>query len=769
MLLEREGDSIYDSAIAVANELAALDACGAIVVDDLHFTAIEPTIINVFIDALPEGCRFVAGARSDPPLVLPRLRLRGELVELRGDDLRFAEGELAEFFRLQDIAVEAADLERLHELTEGWPAGAQMASIALRRGVPCADFLRAFSSTDRAVGDFLLSEVLASTPDDLVDFLVETSVLEVFDADLCASVTGVDDAASRLDRLIAANLFVVELDDPPRWFRYHHLFGAFLRARLASLGESRVRSAHERASRSLEARGYVDGALRHAIAAQDVDRVETVLRGAMGRSLSMSDGPEVAVRAVRMWLHDMGSWCVQSDPEWLLEVLIGLISISGPDDAPSWLRRVEDAHPKATGSLRALLEGGWAEHAESRGQVLESIRRFDRAMDAMAGVPPGTGLLALLHVAVARCHVQAGQIDTARRVLQHAQDHPVGHPVADGVRTTGFAAFVAAVDGDLTRAESLARTSTEAADQLELGRHEPGRVYAGLALVETYLERNEAENASDLIDGIKAAADESSRLTVQSTAVLQHAKLARHLGDEVGATSLLTQARLFYVDPDDAVRQVLGEEAVAQALRFEPSRAGDLIGELDPQRVTTQVLRVRRALLDRDHRDAAQLLAELPPATTRRTRVERGVLTALTVLDRDVEGANRHLGVALADAQPEWMIRTIIEHGPQVHKLLLSFAPDAGQATYLAALLDAAGREVAPVRAKAGSPLVDPLSPRELTVLRYLCTRLTYQEIAAALFVSLNTLKSHVRTVYRKLGAASRAEAVDTGRRLGLI
>jgi LuxR family maltose regulon positive regulatory protein len=145
------------------------------------------------------------------------------------------------------------------------------------------------------------------------------------------------------------------------------------------------------------------------------------------------------------------------------------------------------------------------------------------------------------------------------------------------------------------------------------------------------------------------------------------------------------------------------------------------------------------------------------------------VLCALSVLERDVDEANRHLGEALVDGQAEWLIRTVIEVGPAVHKLLVSCTPSVGQEDYVATLLAAVSRDVAPVRATASATLIDPLSPREVTVLRYLCSRLTYSEIAAALFVSLNTLKSHVRTVYRKLGVASRADAVETGRRLGVI
>jgi LuxR family maltose regulon positive regulatory protein len=284
-----------------------------------------------------------------------------------------------------------------------------------------------------------------------------------------------------------------------------------------------------------------------------------------------------------------------------------------------------------------------------------------------------------------------------------------------------------------------------------------------------HLERQEHEHACRLVEGIRADAELSNRLTVQVDVALQQAKIARSLGDVAGAEAFLTQARVAYAEPDSGVRQVLGEEGVAQALWFDPASAASLIGELDPDRAGTRVLMARLALLRRDNREAARLLADIPPPSSRRARVERAVLRALSVLGRDVDEANRHLGVALVDAQPEWLMRTIVEAGPDVHKLLVSFTPNLGQEGYVEALLAAAGRDVAPLRAAVSVALVDPLSAREVTVLRYLCSRLTYQEMAAALFVSVNTLKSHVRTVYRKLGVTSRADAVDAGRRLGLI
>ena len=250
---------------------------------------------------------------------------------------------------------------------------------------------------------------------------------------------------------------------------------------------------------------------------------------------------------------------------------------------------------------------------------------------------------------------------------------------------------------------------------------------------------------------------------------LHRAKLARVLGDEAVAAALLAQTQLLYPDADVAVRQVLGEEAVAQALRFDPAKAVALLRDLDQGRVTTRILQARLALLARDARDAAALLADLPPPTTRRARVERGVLRALSRLGSDVEAANADLRDALEAAEPERLIRTIVDQGPDVHKLLLSFAPEARHEGFLQELIAATSHSVGPVRAPGdtdahrapqppgGDGAALPVQPDDVPRDR------------RRWYASLNTLKSHVRTVYRKLDVASRADAVDAGRRLGVI
>lgn len=769
VLLDRDGGGPYDAAIAVANELAGVADPGVIVVDDLHLANHSRTVLPAFVGALPAHFRFITGARTDPPWSLARLRLGGELVEVRGDDLRFDVAELAQFLELREVPMSSDEILRLHELTEGWPAGAQLATIALRRGVGYDAFLGALASTDRAVGDFLVNEVLSGMPPEVDEFLLETSVLDAFDAELCEAVTGTGGADRILETLLTNSLFVVPLDERAHWYRYHHLFGAFLRARLASRGRSRLLAAHDRASRALEARGDTAAALQHCMAVGGVERAGEVIRATIQRFMSVSDCADAAELAIRQWLHDLGSAFIVTDPVCVVEFVHQLIILTGADDAPSWLERVRRAHPDAEGELAAAVAAAWTERHLRLGHAEAALASLRVAMDAIHGEPPNVGLLPLLHASLACAHIHAGDLEQADAVLQPALTQPAGRPVADLVHHPGVAAFVAAASCELAQADLLARRTMRSADQLGLGRHELGPIYARLALMVAHVERNELDAALQIMDEVKQASDESRRLTARCLVTLHESRLTRALGDEAVARELLTQARLFYAEPDASVRRVFDEEAVEQALRFDPSAAGVLIALLDQDRVETQVLRAKLALVDNDDRLASTLLVALSPPVTRRARVERSVLLALSVLERDIDQANLHLADALRLGQPEGLIRTIVDQGAHVHKLLLSCPPQDGQAPYVEALLAVTSHMVAPVRARRARKLPEPLSDREVTVLRYLCSHLTYREIAAALYVSLNTLKSHVRSVFRKLGVDSRDNAITAGRECGLV
>jgi LuxR family maltose regulon positive regulatory protein len=289
-----------------------------------------------------------------------------------------------------------------------------------------------------------------------------------------------------------------------------------------------------------------------------------------------------------------------------------------------------------------------------------------------------------------------------------------------------------------------------------------------VTLAGLHIERKEDAAAGQLLDQVRHDADLSRRPPVQSLVALQHARYARIVGDDATAAADLTLARLLLPTASPSVRSVFDVEAAQQAIESRSATATALIDAVDDGSSAT-LLRIRLALFDGDVRRAAALLAALPPPRTPRERVVRGVLAALTLVHRDVEAANGELTDALLVAQSEGFLRTVLEQGPEVLELLLSFTPTSAQEKYVGELIEVARSVAAPIRPSPTTSLVDPLSDREVTVLRYLGSRLTHQEIASALFVSHNTLKTHVSSIYRKLAVGSRREAVETGRQLSIV
>jgi LuxR family maltose regulon positive regulatory protein len=570
-----------------------------------------------------------------------------------------------------------------------------------------------------------------------------------------------------LAQVVAANLFVVRLDVGAGWYRYHHLFRAFLQARLRALGHARWRATHDRATQAFEARDDIVNALHHAAMSGGDEEAAALVRRTLARWIIVVD-PDATDAVVRHWLHQHRRALISTDPAQVIEFMLPLVATTPADDTPYWLNEIAIAHPDAAPALTALLQGLWAEHHLCRGEADEAVRRAQVAMDVVGGAPPPDGLLPALPVVLARAHLQADDPANAETVLDAAEARPTGHVVIDGVRVPGLQAWVALLHGDLRRSERRADTAISCADQMKMPAGDLGRIFAGLSVAGLHIERKEDAAAGRLLDQLRHDADLSRRPPLQSLVALQHARYARIVGDEATAAADLNLARLLLPTASRSCLSMFDVEAVQQAIQFRPSTATDLIDALDDGHSAT-MLRIRLALLEGDPRRAAALLDVLPPPVTPRERVVRGVLAALSRHDRDLDAANRELTEAFLVARPEGFRRTILEQGPEVLKLLLSFTPTSTLEGYVDELIEAASSVTAPTRPPPITSLVDPLSDREVTVLRYLCSRLTYREIASALYVSHNTLKSHVSNVYRKLAVGSRREAVEAGRRLRIV
>ena len=283
----RRATSSDDLVVAVVNALESFPHHVALVLDDYHAVtseAVHETMASV-LEHPPGPLRLVIASRSDPPLPLARLRARNQLAELRATDLRFTADESAAFLReVWGLELSPQAVAVLEARTEGWAVGLQLAALSLREHPDPATFLDAFSGSHRYVLDYLTEEVLERLPEHLRSFLLQTSILERLTGPLCDAVTGGTDGQRVLEQLERANLFLVPLDDERRWYRFHHLFGDLLHARLAGSQPARVPELNRRAAAWFERQGLIDEAIRSAVAAGDFDWAARLVEAHLGET-----------------------------------------------------------------------------------------------------------------------------------------------------------------------------------------------------------------------------------------------------------------------------------------------------------------------------------------------------------------------------------------------------------------------------------------------------------------------------------------------------
>ena len=304
-------DVLRDVLPAFVNELAAAEAPLVLVLDDYHLvtsTQVHTTVATL-LDRCPPQLHLMLITRADPPLPLSRLRVRGDLAELRAEDLRFSAGEAVEFFssRLGPLLSEH-DVLRLLARTEGWAAGLQLAALRLRDRADPADFIERLTGADWHIVNYLGEEVLASQPSEVREFLLETSVLNRMCAPLCDALTGRADGTGLINEIYRANLFLVPLDDERRWFRYHHLFGGLLRHELARTAPDRPPVLHQRAAQWYADHGDAAEAISHAIASGD-----EMLSGRLVATHWRQPFNAGQLETVRMWLDALPAELVSAD------------------------------------------------------------------------------------------------------------------------------------------------------------------------------------------------------------------------------------------------------------------------------------------------------------------------------------------------------------------------------------------------------------------------------------------------------------------------
>jgi LuxR family maltose regulon positive regulatory protein len=804
-----------------------------LVLDDYHLVDSGPVHESVafLLENLPPGLRVVVASRADPPLPLARLRARGQLAELRAADLRFTPEEATALLGATagpDLPTVAA--EALVARTEGWAAGLRLAGLSLRGHADPAGavaFAVTFSGSHRFVLDYLADEVLDGQSGHVRTFLLETSVLEHLSGELCDAVTGRTDSQAMLQDIERAGLFLVPLDEVRGWWRYHQLFADLLRARLQAEQPGRVQALHRAAAAWCEEHELADDAVRHALAAGDAAWAARLVERNVETLLGRSEGA-----TLRRWLSALPAESVRDRPRlslaqaygaamgFQLEALEALL-----DDAERALAIAGDEPyadpagrsvsvlanvPAGIAFLRASLarlRGDAALAADYNRQALAHLGEDDWLMRSFVrwNQAATDWLAGRLGPAERDLAEVLAERRAAGEAVRRAGGEPgeVLHAVAGGAEFfAGFLAMRVCYDlGEVQRARgNLDAALATGRQALDVAGASSQAAYTGIAhvsLAQVLYERNDLTAALDhatrgvtLCRQLAFTAPLAAGLAV--VARIRHAQGdaagALEAMDEAGQAGLSPQAiTLFNPVPSQRARLLLTQGDVQAAAQSTAAAGLGPDDEPDYPREPAYLVLARVLLARSDPGQARMLLQRLLDAATSQGRVGAVIeIQALRALALDAcgdrAGALDVLTEALTLARRHGYVRVFADEGAAMRALLAKLAaaqPGQQHAArhidpgYLDAVLRACGQAdaVPPQRRAAVAPpgLIEPLTDRELEVLRLLAAGKSNQRIAHDLVVALDTVKKHVTHVLGKLGAANRTEAAARARQLGLI
>ena len=792
---------------ATINEIAALPDRMVLVLDDYHLIGAQPihdalTFLLEHLPPPPGGLHLVIVTREDPLLPLARLRARGQLTELRAEDLRFSSSEAAEFLnQVMGLNVPAEDVAALERRTEGWIAGLQLAAISMRGHKDVTGFIRSFTGSHHFVLDYLLEEVLEQQSDSVQEFLLQTAILDRLTGSLCDAVRfgktqspssskgiaiGQNNSQATLEMLEHANLFIVPLDDERRWYRYHHLFADLLRQRLQRERGDLAPELHQRASAWYEENGWIPEAVDHALAASDFERALELIERTAWSMLIRGNATTLL-----HWLHALPGAEVRSRSGLVIMHAWALAVTGQLDDADLSLSGIHV--PYGRGEMAAI-RGYIALH---RLETAEAIARCQEALEFLPEeqwLPRGAAAMILGTACLRR-----GDPVAASQAMSKAVE--LGQPASQTYLTmiaTAELGEAQEMRGHLGQAiqtyrEALQLASEHSGDSVPFA----GMIYVGLA--GPLYERNDLDEAMRCVTiGIELSKQGGDVDTIED-GYLNLALLHQALGNPDRALEAIQQVEnaaqrgghSYWMARASAIRSqwwLKGGDIAAASRCAQESRmharddGADFaheFGEIAAARVLVAQALSPGATQSDKASQALSLLAGLLQAAEAATRMG-SVIQILTLqalafqAQNDTEQALSSLERALSLAEPEGYVRTFVDEGEPVARLLYQAVTRGIAPEYARRLL--AAFPVAEPKQTAASPihpprpeLVEPLSERELEVLELLAEGLTNPEIASRLYLSLNTVKVHTRNIYGKLGVHSRTQAVARARALEVL
>ncbi len=789
---------------ALLNDLGAITGDIVLVLDDYHVIDARDVqdAMAFLLDHLPPRLHVVIASRTDPALPLARLRARGELVETRAAELRFTPDEAAAYLNeMMGLQLTARDVAALEGRTEGWIAALQLAALSMQGRDDVAGFIAGFTGDDRYVVDYLAEEVLQRQSDRVQTFLLQTSILGRLSGPLCDAVTGQGGGKAMLEALDRGNLFLVPLDDRRRWYRYHHLFADVLQARLLDEQPDQVPDLHQRASAWYQQNGEPAVAIGHALAAGDFERAADLAELEIP---AMSRTRQEAM--VRGWLEVIPDEVVRVRPVLSVGFAGALLSVGELEGVESRLRDAERWLDVTTGtdarSVARSAEMVVADEEEYR-RLPAMIELYRAALALARADVPGTVRHArrALDLALADDHLcRAGASGILGLASWASGDLEAGHSAyaecMAGLRRAGhiadtFGCAVALADIRLVqgRLGEAMRTYEQALQRVP---EQGGPVLRGTAdmyvgMSGVHRERNDLHTATQQLLRSQELGEHTGLPQNRYRWRVAMARIRQAEGDLDGALDLLNEAERVYVG--DFFPNVRPVPALRARIWIAQGRLGDALGWAREQGLSVdddlsylrefEHITLARVLMaryqderaERSVHEAIRLLDRLLRAAEEGERagsvIEILVLRALAYQRHgDIPAALSCLERAVTLAEPEGYVRVFADEGPPMASLLRVAARQQTVGNYVRQLLAAVTEteQNGPVK----QALIEPLSERELDVLRLLGTELDGPAIARELMVSLNTVRTHTKHIYAKLAVTNRRAAVRRAAELDL-